>query len=292
MTVRNLVSVIVPAYNASSFIEETLRSVLTQTHNSLELICINDGSTDSTLSLLRKMEAQDDRITVIDKVNSGVCDTRNLGIIKANGEFIIFLDADDVWESRMLETCVAVFNSQTNVNAIYTKGQLINENTEKLDRYIEAEQINGVEDILEWKKNHVATPSCTIMRTAVIEQSGIWDTNLSTAADQDFFLRIAQHFPIHAINEVLFYYRVHGNNMHQNIALMEKDHLYVFKKADKNGLFKSKSFRRQCFAGLYLILAGSWWKDGKNKFRGLKMLVKAVFVYPPIVFKLMKKLVG
>jgi hypothetical protein len=79
--------------------------------------------------------------------------------------------------------------------------------------------------------------------------------------------------------------------MHQNIALMEKDHLLVYRKAEKRGAFSSARFRRKCFSNLYLVLAGSWWVNGKNKWRGMKFMLKSVLLYPANTGKLIRKLV-
>ncbi len=96
-TTSPAVSVIIPIYNQEKYVEECLDSVLRQTLRELEVICINDGSTDNTLSILREYEKRDSRIIVIDKPNEGVGKTRNLGILKAKGEFVIFMDPDDFY---------------------------------------------------------------------------------------------------------------------------------------------------------------------------------------------------
>ena len=73
--------------------------------------------------------------------------------------------------------------------------------------------------------------------------------------------------------------------MHQNIALMESDHIKVFEKARKNNFFNSRKFERYCFANLYLILAGSWWVNGNNKLRGLFFVFKSFVTFPPLVIR-------
>ncbi len=291
MKEQKLVSVIIPAYNAANFITETINSVLQQTYSHLELIIVNDGSTDNTLQILNDFKKSDAKIKVINKSNSGVCDSRNTGLKEAKGDFTIFLDADDVWDLTFLESCTTIFENDKNVQAIYTKGQFINEKSEKLDKFITANTIYSASDILEWKKGFVATPSCTIFRTPVNNNTEIWDVNLSTAADQDYFIRAAAKHPIQAIDKVLFFYRIHDNNMHQNIKVMEQDHTNVYKKAEKLGLFKSFWFKRKCFSKLYLTLAGSWWRDGNNKLKGIYFILKSLISYPPMVLKIMSKLI-
>ncbi len=281
----NLVSVIIPAYNAENYIEETVWSVLNQTHKELELIIVNDGSKDNTLAKLNELKEKDTRLTIIDKPNSGVCDSRNIGTEKSTGKFITFLDADDVWEPTFIEECLNVFNSDLNIKAVYCKVQLINEKSDKINEFIEAKTIQSATDVLEWKKDYVASMGCTIYYTEVAKKAGKFDPQLSTAADQDFHLRIASITPIVGLNKILFYYRIHGNNMHSNISVMEKDHIYVYKKAKKLNLYPSFWFKQKYFSKLYLTLAGSWWKNGNNKMRGMYFILKSFLCFPPTILK-------
>ena len=97
------ISVILPVYNVEKYLRECLDSIINQTLADLEIICINDGSTDSSLDILREYEARDKRITVIDKKNEGLSATRNLGINLAKGEYISFIDSDDYIDLNFYE---------------------------------------------------------------------------------------------------------------------------------------------------------------------------------------------
>lgn len=101
-----LVSVIVPAYNAEAFLERCVRSVLAQTYPEIELVIVNDGSADQTLEIGLELKAGDDRITVIDQSNQGLSGARNAGIAAARGSYLLFVDADDQIESDMVENLV------------------------------------------------------------------------------------------------------------------------------------------------------------------------------------------
>ncbi len=92
------ISVVVPAYNSQNTISETITSVLQQTFSDFELIVINDGSTDRTLELLS--DVKDARLKVYSYPNGGLPTARNRGIVRATGEFISFIDADDLWDTR------------------------------------------------------------------------------------------------------------------------------------------------------------------------------------------------
>ena len=101
-----LISVVIPAYNAEQFLDETLESVLSQTYENWECIIVNDGSTDNTESIAKKWCEKDARFCYFYKENSGVSDTRNLGIKEARGEYIAFLDADDLYMPNFLDVCL------------------------------------------------------------------------------------------------------------------------------------------------------------------------------------------
>lgn len=98
---EGLISIIMPVYNAEKYLADTIHSVLNQTYRDFELIAVNDGSKDQSLNILKQFD--DKRIVVINKENTGVSDTRNVGIQAANGEYVCFLDADDCYASVCLE---------------------------------------------------------------------------------------------------------------------------------------------------------------------------------------------
>ena len=98
-----LVSVIVPAYNAAGFISRCVESITSQSYPELEILLLNDGSTDDTLAVCRKLAAADSRIRVVDKPNTGAADTRSCGLALAHGEYIQFADSDD----HLLPGCTA-----------------------------------------------------------------------------------------------------------------------------------------------------------------------------------------
>ena len=92
---KPLISVIIPVYNTEAYLERCLVSVLSNTYRDLEVICINDGSTDGSLEILNAFARQDERVTVIDKKNGGLSAARNDGLRRATGEWIAFIDSDD-----------------------------------------------------------------------------------------------------------------------------------------------------------------------------------------------------
>lgn len=285
------VSVIVPAYNASRFLAETLHSVLAQTYGDWEVVVVDDGSTDDTAAIAQSFTS-DARVRYFRQANAGVSAARNAGLAATTGAYVAFLDADDVWLPDNLAHKVAALEARENASAV-----LVHSAVEHIDGrstllgVVNAGKAGHVlRDLLLWNGTVVPGPSSILVRRAAAEAIGGFDTALSTAADQDFFFRLAATGTFAQVPEVLCRYRLHDNNMHQNIALMERDHRLVYEKARQRNAFETPAFRRRCFAQLYLILAGSWWVNGGNKMRGLGFMLRAVLTYPPAIGQLFRKL--
>lgn len=112
-----LVSIIIPAYNTEQYIGRMLDCAISQTYQNIELICVNDGSSDNTLNIMQEYAIKDKRIVIIDIPNGGVSNARNIGIERSNGDKIFFWDSDDVVESTTVEDCIN-FSNKHHVNAV------------------------------------------------------------------------------------------------------------------------------------------------------------------------------
>ena len=286
-----LVSVIIPAYNAERYIKDTILSVEKQSYSHWELLVVVDGATDDTEKIARELSKADHRITCYSKSNSGVSNTRNYGFNLSNGSFIAFLDADDIWLPDNLSQKVEKFQNSPVFGLVHSDAEIINENNQPQGIYKQGKEGNILEDLLLWNGTCIPAPSSILVKRSVIESVGGFDPELSTAADQEFFFRVAQKYQVGRVASVTWQYRVHGQNMHNNIRLMERDEILVYQKAKKNGMFHSKKFRRRCLSNMYLILAGSWWKEGKNKLRSIYFVLKSIRYYPANIKKLIKKFV-
>ncbi|MFI8543073.1 glycosyltransferase family 2 protein [Enterococcus casseliflavus] len=134
---KPLISIIVPIYNAEKFLERCISSITTQTYTNLEIILINDGSTDNSIQICQKYKSLDKRIKVIDKKNTGVSNSRNLGVSLSTGEFISFCDSDDYLDRNFvnhLYNCLEKNNSEISCLKKYTiLEDNINENQKVLD---------------------------------------------------------------------------------------------------------------------------------------------------------------
>jgi glycosyltransferase involved in cell wall biosynthesis len=278
------VSIIIPAYNASRFIEETLQSVIHQDFENWEMIVVNDGSTDNTPDLVSNFASIDSRITLISKQNTGVSDTRNTGMSLAKGEYLALLDADDVWSPQNLSEKVQLLDNNPEIGFVFSDMMQADEHLLNPTLAPIGKDENILEDLLRWNGEVIPGPcSNLIFRRTCLEKGISFHMSLTTIADQHFCVQLAWHFAGKRIPKALWTYRVVKGSMSKSLYVMEKDCLAVYALYDQGKYFKSTIFRRKCFAKMYRILGASWWKDGKKQFRGMKFLCLSVF-YNPLGF--------
>lgn len=133
-----LLSIIIPAYNAERYIERTINSVIQQSYKQIQIIIVNDGSEDKTADILDEFTKRDNRIEIVHKENGGLSSARNIGMEKARGEYLFFLDSDDWLESNYLETAMKILK-QKNVDILFTPYKRVYKNTSmKTDIYDES----------------------------------------------------------------------------------------------------------------------------------------------------------
>lgn len=128
---NNLVSIVIPCYNQASYLEKTIQSVLKSDYKAIEIIIVNDGSTDTSLDLAKKLSSQNSRIQVLDQRNAGVAAARNHGITAAKGKYILPLDGDDLISENYIAEAVQVLDSNSAVKVVYCKAVKFNDSGEK-----------------------------------------------------------------------------------------------------------------------------------------------------------------
>lgn len=289
-----LVSVVMPAYNAERFIKDAIDSVVSQTHSRLELIIVDDGSKDSTPGIAESLARCDPRIRVIHQSNSGVSAARNAGIAVANGEFLAFLDADDILTPDSIDLRLREFGKDPEVGLVHCDLQEIDEDSHPigLPRVSDLEG-QVLKQLLNPPKGlYIFGIGSILVRSEVLKAIGGFDRDLSNGADHEFYYRVASRYRFKRAPHVAFQYRLHASGMHCNLLVLEKDALTGFSKATTLGLFESGFFRRKCYSNLHLTLAGSWWKDGQDKLRGIAHLLKAVAYYPPTLYRIVMRLLA
>lgn len=156
-----MISIIIPVYNAESKIERCLESLLRQTYKDIEILLINDGSKDRSIDILRKYEKQEEIIRVIDKENEGVAKTRNLGILKARGEYLMFVDNDDYLDEDYVETYYNAI-TETQEDIVVGGYRRVTENRTLFET---------TKEMSEWYKYTVVAPWAKIYRKKFIEDN-------------------------------------------------------------------------------------------------------------------------
>lgn len=213
MNNATLVSAIIPAYNAAAFLAEAVGSVRAQTHRAIEIIVVNDGSTDNTREVVQGLG---DGIVYVEQPNSGPAAARNTGIRRARGEFIAFLDADDLWQPTKVEKQLAAFAAHPGAALVYT--QMVNFSLERgrEPRPFPAEVSSGriFERLLV---ENLILLSGAMIRADVLREVGGFDEGLITAEDTNLWLKIARRHEIRGLDEVLVLRRKHGDNISDNL---------------------------------------------------------------------------
>jgi glycosyltransferase involved in cell wall biosynthesis len=214
-----LVSVVIAAYDGERFLAETLDSVLAQDHDAVEVIVVDDGSTDGTAGVLSHYA---ERVTVIRQENAGVSAARNRGAEEARGELIAFLDQDDVWETGMLSTQVHYLERHPDSALVYADSWVIDAMGKVRGRrssYLRYLEGDIFDDLLQ--RGNFIPIETSLMRTAVFRELGGFHVSLRYLEDFDLFLRIARGHSIGCQTAVLAKYRVHDKNLsHQREALL------------------------------------------------------------------------
>lgn len=254
------VSVIIPNYNYANYISRTIDSVLAQTYKNLEIIVIDDGSKDNSLETLKKYG---DKITVLTQQNQGVSRARNNGTANSNGEYIAFLDADDIWLPEKLETQMQRFFDDAEIGLVHCSMDFIDPNDQPCGENYNGMEGNVAEEFLRFEKGVVVGAGSTgVVTRRIFDELGGFDERLSTAADWDFCYRLATKYKLGFVRKPLVLYRIHNSNMHGNIAVMEHDMMLGFDKAFDG---ETKLNRRECYGNLHKTLAGSYFRAKKYK---------------------------
>lgn len=260
------ISVIIPAYNAEKTIKQTIESVFNQTFNNFELIVINDGSQDSTMEILGSIS--DPRLKVFSYPNSGVAASRNRGISSASGEYISFLDADDLWTPDKLEAQFQALQENTQAAVAYSWTDCIDESGQFLRRgYYISVSGNVYQKLL--LTNFLENGSNPLIRKEALNKVGDFDESLIPAEDWDIYLRLAACYHFVAVQSVQILYRISTNSGSTNVSRMEKACVQIINKTFNQIPSSLHYLKHQSLANIYKILIYKSLEGMPNKERGI-----------------------
>ena len=212
-----MISVIIPVFNREEFIAEAIQSVLNQDYNPIEVLVVDDGSTDRTRKTVEQFGKQ---VRYIFQENSGPANARNTGLNNAAGDFIGFLDADDLWPENRLGNDISILNKYPDLGFVIgcTK-QVFNRGTK----------------IRSNKKEETTVTllmGCALLRSSVFKTVGNFDETMKFGEDLDWFLRAKESgIPFRIIEKISLIYRIHENNMSNDRKQLDHYTLLALKKS-------------------------------------------------------------
>ena len=222
--------VIIPAYNSSAHIAETLGSVLHQTLTAAEIIVVDDGSTDDTVAVVERVDPQ---IAVVRQSNAGQGAARRRGTEKSTADFLLFLDADDLLHPLALEKLTAALRQNPAAPAAFCKAQLwspTETETTRTDALAAHEESDFWGRILN--DNCIRTPGCALIRRSAVEQAGGWDADarLKGHEDWELWVRLAEQGAFVRLAEPWLKYRFHTAGFSRNRQKMRRSLFVMFGK--------------------------------------------------------------
>lgn len=212
-----IVSVVIPTYNRANIIKDAIETVIAQTYQDFEIIIVDDGSTDNTKEIVQSY--QDDRIKYIYQTNSGKPSiARNKGIKEAKGDFIAFLDSDDLWHPQLLEKHINILSNNLDIGFTTNWNSYISFDGDKLNEKtcLAQNQKDYIKFILLNPDHAYPGPSGTVIRKICFEKIEPFDEKLDFCEDWDLFFRLAIHYNMYNIKEFLTYVRMHNESFTRN----------------------------------------------------------------------------
>ncbi len=270
------VSVIIPNYNYAHFISEAIDSVLSQTYKNIEIVVVNNGSTDNSMDVLTKYSK---KIRLVNQENLGQSGARNSGLEMATGSYIAFLDADDKWDPEKIEKQILLFSPK--VELVYCGIKLFSQKTQRVivseiptfkascsDAFIEHP---GVSIVLSGE-------STSIFSRSLLEKVGVFDPELNSAAGWDFFRRCSKFTEFDFVPEPLVTYRLHSSNMSNSSQNTIVDIRRAYKKLFADDFWKVSPKRvRRIIISLEYSFIKTYLKN-RNYRHAFVTLLKAVFL--------------
>lgn len=275
-----LVSVVIPVYNNVLWLEEAIESVMEQDYPDIEIIVINDGSTESFETFLEKYK---EKIRYYYNENKGVAYARNFGIDNANGDYIAFLDSDDIWVKNKISAQVKYMKQQGIKWSHHNYAYFDNED-KKILKNVSTYPFRG--NIIRYIfTSCLIQTSCVMVERAVLENNKEirFDEKKRYGEDNAFYLKIARRYPLGHINQTLTYYRVRGENAGKNVSIQMKYRSTVYKECHNLSIYKDNTNFLTKLGYKYCYRID---KMFPNIVRRNGLGAKLIYIAPWIIFKI------
>jgi glycosyltransferase involved in cell wall biosynthesis len=287
------VSVIIPNFNYGRYIEAAVESALAQTRPPKEIIVVDDGSTDDSLSRLSRFG---DQITVLRQNRMGVGAARNHGASVSSGNIIAFLDSDDIWTPDKLESQLRCFESDSTIGLVTCQIRKFSEGQEASKISSHALRSDDANEFLLMNREVVVNGSALLVRRQLFDELGGFDENpdLHPSEDWEFFYRAMKASRIAAVDAELVKYRIHDSNGSKDVFAGERSMRLALSKIFESDPNIPRYVQRRAWANLHAMLAGGFFRVGdypkfiEHAFKGITknpMTLGRYLGYPVRLFK-------
>ncbi|MBD2579593.1 glycosyltransferase [Oscillatoria sp. FACHB-1406] len=243
-----LISVLISVYNGEKTIRETLESVLAQTFSDFEIVIINDGSTDSTVEAINSLG--DSRIHIFSYPNAGLNASRNRAISHAEGEYVSFLDADDLWTPDKLELQLKALQDYPEAAAVYSWTDYIDIESKFL-RTGPHHSFQGDVFAKLLLADFIGSGSNPLIRKSAFAEVGDFDTSIKGGQDWDMWVRLARRYPFAVVPSVQILYRQYSTSWSANAQRQEQGCLRIIEKALADAPESVKKLRKDILGNRY-----------------------------------------
>ena len=204
---RPLVSVVIPCFNQAHFLTDSISSVLAQTHQPVEIVVVDDGSSDNTVAVVRRHPG----VRVVRQENRGVALARNAGLRETSGEYVLFLDADDVLDVDAIAIGLGAFGRHAGCAMVFGHTSFLME--DRSPPPTDFRPSFGGDHYRQFLAGHtMASPASALYRRGVFDAVGGFDPTATPAEDYDLYCRIARRHPVHCHGQVVGAYRQHRSS--------------------------------------------------------------------------------
>jgi glycosyltransferase involved in cell wall biosynthesis len=224
------VSVVIPTYNSAAMVKEAIDSVLAQTYSDFEVVVMDDGSTDDTESVVRQFG---DRVRYFKQENQGVSAARNAGIKRSRGDYLAFLDSDDLWLTEKLAEQIPLLERDPKLGLVYCDWTVVSGRTLLQSSYLKGLPAASGYVFDELIQSGFILTSGVVMRRAGLNDVGNFDTSLTIAQDYDLWLRISYRWKVQLVDKCLFTKQSWDGSLSSNLKKTALERIALFQKTLK-----------------------------------------------------------
>ncbi len=267
-----MISVVIPTYNRGGLIEQTIESVLNQDlpPETVDVIVVDDGSTDETFAILQRLYGSHAQVRLFGIANGGVARARNFGLEQARGEFIAFLDHDDIWLPQKLRLQLERMKSDERIGVVYSSWVAVDASGQEMPPIIQFQRQwwwrprNGraypwtlLPHPLQFVRNPIVSMSVPLIRTQLLRDVGGFDARTVPSDDWDLWIRLSKICDFACVNQELVRYVHHEGQQHKQMKTAYASALVILRKHRARWTrrpwlrFKQQAYRRTCYALTY-----------------------------------------